>query len=276
MKPRNIKRKAFTLVEILIVICVISILFVVLVSRVDFATDKARMTGVQNDMHTIQYAIHQVALEEGKLVEDLNLLASKLNKNLDTDLMVRVEGNMLKTNATDPWGNEYQLRYNKAVNNKGQLQILSSGPDERYDTDDDVVLAVICSSSASGTNVVVKDNLTIDEIIKEDGTLPNQPAVPGHTCSFNKQVQAVGFLKTAGNCTTQAVYFYSCECGAIGTATFTGSVDPSTHTTNVTYNYNQLSEDQHTKVTVCECRATLNTTVESHQFVNNKCTSCGF
>ena len=156
MKPRNIKRKAFTLVEILIVICVISILFVVLVSRVDFATDKARMTGVQNDMHTIQYAIHQVALEKGELVDDLNLLASQLNENLDTELMVRVEGNMLKTHATDPWGNEYQLRYNKGAGNKGQLQIFSAGSDNDYSTQDDVVVAVVCSPSASGTNVVVK------------------------------------------------------------------------------------------------------------------------
>ena len=35
------QRKAFTLIEVLIVICVISVLFIVLASRVDFATDKA-------------------------------------------------------------------------------------------------------------------------------------------------------------------------------------------------------------------------------------------
>ena len=270
------QNKAFTLVELLIVIAVISLLFVVLISRVDFATDKARITGVQNDMHAIQYAIHQVALEDGQLVDDLSLLASKLNENLDTELMVRVEGNMLKTYDTDPWGNEYQLRYNKGTDNKGQVQMLSAGPDNHYGTQDDIVVAVVCSITASGTNVVVKDNLTIDEIIKEDGTIPNQPAVPEHTCSFNQQIQAAGFLKTAGNCTTQAVYFYSCECGAVGTATFTGSVDPSTHTTNVTYNYNYLNADNHTKVTVCQCSVTLDTATETHNFINDVCDDCGF
>ena len=268
--------RAFTLVELLIVIAVVSILFVVLVSRVDFATDKARTTGVQNDMHAIQYAIHQVAIEKGELIDDLNLLASQLNENLDSELMVRVEGNMLKTNATDPWGNEYQLRYNKGANNKGQLQIFSAGADNDYSTQDDVVVAVVCSPSASGTNVVVKNDLTIDETIREDGTIPNQPAVPEHTCSFNQQKQAAGFLKTAGNCTTQAVYFYSCECGAVGTATFTGSVDPSTHTTNVTYNYNQLNADNHTKVTVCQCSVILDTATETHNFINDVCDDCGF
>ena len=271
------QNKAFTLVELLIVIAVISLLFVVLISRVDFATDKARITGVQNDMHAIQYAIHQVALEDGQLVDDLSLLASKLNENLDTELMVRVEGNMLKTHATDPWGNEYQLRYNKAVNNKGQLQILSSGPDERYDTDDDVVLAVICSSSASGTNVVVKDNLTIDEIIKEDGTLPNQPEAPEHVCSFSRRVQSAQFLKTAGNCQFEAIYFYSCECGAVGTATFTGSKNPSEHVANPTIVYNSYNDEQHTKVTTCVgCNVVLDTANINHTFNNNKCTDCNY
>ncbi len=44
MKNKNTKRKAFTLVELLIVIAIIGILFIVLVSKVDFATDKAKNT----------------------------------------------------------------------------------------------------------------------------------------------------------------------------------------------------------------------------------------
>ena len=41
------KKKAFTLVELLVVIAIIGILFIVLVSKVDFATDKAKAIGVQ-------------------------------------------------------------------------------------------------------------------------------------------------------------------------------------------------------------------------------------
>ena len=277
MKPRIQKRKAFTLVEILIVICVITILFVVLVSRVDFATDKARQAGVQNDMHAIQYAIHQVALEKGELVDDLNLLASLLNENLDTELMVRVEGNMLKTHATDPWGNEYQLRYNKGIDNKGQLQVFSAGPDSNYSTNDDTVIAIVCSPSASGTNVIVKEDLSTNEIIKEDGTLPNQPVAPEHVCSFNRQVQASNFLNTAGNCQFEATYFYSCSCGQKGTATFMGSKDPNTHVSNPSINYNSYNDEQHTKVTTCVgCNVVLDTSNINHTFNNSKCTDCNY
>ena len=272
---RFAKRKAFTLVELLIVIAVIGILFIVLVSRVDFATDKARITGAQNDIHTIQYAVHQVAIEDGQLVDDLSRLAFNLNKNLDTELVVRVEGNMLKTHATDPWGNEYQLRYNNGADNKGQVQILSAGPDQKYVTEDDIIVAIICKISASGTDVVVKNDVASNEIIRENGTLPNQPEAPGHVCSFNRRIQSTQFLKTAGNCKTESIYFYSCECGAIGTATFTGSKNPSEHVANPTITYNSYNDEQHTTVTTCVgCNIVLNTNNETHTFNNNVCTKC--
>ena len=57
------KRKAFTLIELLIVIAIIGILFVVLISKVDFATDKAKATGVQTDFRTFQMAFDTVAKE---------------------------------------------------------------------------------------------------------------------------------------------------------------------------------------------------------------------
>ena len=61
MKKMN--KKAFTLIELLIVIAIIGILFVVLVSKVDFATDKAKATGVQTDFRSFQVAFEQVAKE---------------------------------------------------------------------------------------------------------------------------------------------------------------------------------------------------------------------
>lgn len=56
-------RKAFTLVELLIVIAIIGILFIVLVSKIDFASDRAKVTGVQTDFRSFQVAFEQVARE---------------------------------------------------------------------------------------------------------------------------------------------------------------------------------------------------------------------
>ena len=58
------KRKAFTLIELLIVIAIIGILFIVLVSKVDFATDKAKATGVQTDFRSFQMALETVSKEK--------------------------------------------------------------------------------------------------------------------------------------------------------------------------------------------------------------------
>lgn len=60
---KNIKKKSFTLIELLIVIVVIGILFVVLVSSVNMAIDKAKTAGVQTDFRSFQYAVEQVARE---------------------------------------------------------------------------------------------------------------------------------------------------------------------------------------------------------------------
>ena len=56
-------KRAFTLIELLIVIAIIGILFVVLVSKVDFATDKAKATGVQTDFRSFQMAFETVSKE---------------------------------------------------------------------------------------------------------------------------------------------------------------------------------------------------------------------
>ena len=66
-KKRKIKRKAFTLVELLIVIAIIGILFIVLISKVDFATNKSKATGVQTDFRSFQVAIETVAKEHAGL-----------------------------------------------------------------------------------------------------------------------------------------------------------------------------------------------------------------
>ena len=62
-KQLNNKKKAFTLIELLIVIAIIGILFIVLVSKVDFATDKAKASGVQTDFRSFQMALDTVAKE---------------------------------------------------------------------------------------------------------------------------------------------------------------------------------------------------------------------
>lgn len=63
MQKQKINKRAFTLIEVLIVIAIIAILFVVVFTTMDTAVDKAKIAGVQNDFRSYQLAIEAVALE---------------------------------------------------------------------------------------------------------------------------------------------------------------------------------------------------------------------
>ena len=60
---KHVNKQAFTLIELLIVIAIIGILFVVLVSSVGGMIGKAKISGVQTDFRSYQYAVEQVARE---------------------------------------------------------------------------------------------------------------------------------------------------------------------------------------------------------------------
>ena len=147
-------KKAFTLVELLVVIAIIGILFVVLISKVDFATDKAKTAGVQTDFRSYQMAMKMVGMEQQGFTNDMNKLAAQLNKNLDPKLQVAVESGNLVTDAKDPWGTEYQFTYGEPANTRGEIVVRSAGPDLTYNTDDDIIIVSRYEFGVNGGGVV--------------------------------------------------------------------------------------------------------------------------
>lgn len=84
----------------------------------DFATDKAKATGIQTDFRSYQVAIETVARENAGLSvlvdEDAEgeakyaALESALNKNLDPKLHVEIDADgKISTEAKDPWKEQY-------------------------------------------------------------------------------------------------------------------------------------------------------------------------
>ena len=263
------KTKAFTLVELLVVIVVIGILFIVLVSRVDFAADEAKKTGVQVDMQALQHAAHTVALKNGYISGDMDQLVKSLNKYLDSELKVAKDGNVLSTSATDPWGTNYQIRYSKPANTNGQLQFLSAGPDKTFVTQDDIVTAVLCTVNDGRTDIIVKQEVSLDEIIDPS----EQPSE--HICIYNQAVATLAYRSFEGNCQFPSTYFYSCVCGGKGLNTFEGEKDSSKHA-NTSTRLEQLNADNHVVVTYCtnsQCNATISTLQQPHS--NNEVCDCG-
>ena len=165
---KNTKKKAFTLIELLIVIAIIGILFIVLVSKVDFATDKAKTSGVQTDFRSFQMGFETVArenagfdcliLETDEGTADYSLLEETLNKNLDPKMQVSIdeEGTITMKNGTlDPWKNEYHGYFIMGFghSNMGTLVIQSDGADLTPNTDDDIYMTVAYGIDNNGAEV---------------------------------------------------------------------------------------------------------------------------
>ena len=180
MKNRNIKR-AFTLVEVLIVIVIIGILFVVLVSKVDFSVSEAKEMSVTTDFLAYQLAMEQVCIKEKQLPSDMNVLRDKLNKYLEYDLMVNVQDGKLICTREDPWGQVYEFDYARSGGNLGKLTVRSSGSDKIFDTDDDLLAFVEYRNTPYGYKVVKGDqNSSVTDLPNGGGGggSPIDPAVP--------------------------------------------------------------------------------------------------
>ena len=142
------QRKAFTLIELLIVIAIIGILFIVLVSKVDFATDKAKETGVQTDFRSFQMAFETVARENAGFSElvdtDYDVLEMAINRNLDNKLKINIDadGNItMVNNANDPWKNVYHGVYLSNNNglDRGAVVIYSDGANLIFGTSVNII-----------------------------------------------------------------------------------------------------------------------------------------
>ena len=180
MKNRNMK-KAFTLVEVLIVIVIIGILFIVLVSKVDFSVSEAKEMSVTTDFLAYQLAMEQVCIKEKQLPSDMNVLRDKLNKYLEYDLLVAVQDGQLICDREDPWGNHYQFDYNRSGGNLGKLTVTSAGGDKAFGTDDDLYTYVEYKNTPYGYKVIKGDhNSSPSELPNQGGggSTPVTPAEP--------------------------------------------------------------------------------------------------
>ena len=152
--PRVTKR-AFTLVEILIVVAVIGILFVTLVPRIDFAGDKARETGVKTDFRSFELAAEQILRENAGLGDYSNVSAlcgdNGINLYLDKALQFTTSGASATSGTCakeDQWNQAYTIQMIKptgtGVNpNNGAIMLISNAKDSLLNEDADNYALVV-------------------------------------------------------------------------------------------------------------------------------------
>lgn len=170
---KNKKKKAFTLVEILIVVAVIGILFVALVPRIDFAGDKARETGVKNDFRSYELAAEQLLRENAGLADftDVEDLCGDNGINLYLDKAMQFDGTSGESNKEDQWNQPYSIQIVKPASgnpNNGAIIFVSNGKDSLISEDaDNYALGVVfIDGQIESATVGFSSNIEADSITK--------------------------------------------------------------------------------------------------------------
>ena len=124
-------RRAFTLVEMLLVVTIIGILAALVIPKIVGRSEQARTTAAHADISSIKTALDAFEVDNGFYPKSLtDLVQSPSNaKNWHGPYLDKV--------PTDPWGNNY-VYYNPGKHNANSFDLLSIGPDAKEGTDDDV------------------------------------------------------------------------------------------------------------------------------------------
>ena len=125
------RRRAFTLVEMLLVITIIGILAALVVPKMVGRSEQARQAAAHADISSIKTALDAFEVDNGYYPSSLqDLLQQPSNaKNW--------HGPYLDNVPQDPWGNPYIYTF-PGRHNANSYDLMSVGPDGKAGTDDDI------------------------------------------------------------------------------------------------------------------------------------------
>jgi general secretion pathway protein G len=128
-RMRQARQRAFTLVELLLVLAILAILAGIVLPKVAGRTEQARITAAGQDISSFKTALSMYEVDNGFFPKGQNGLA---------DLMVRPngapnwKGPYLDKDKLpqDPWGKPYQYKF-PGTHNPSGYDIFSMGPNGR-------------------------------------------------------------------------------------------------------------------------------------------------
>jgi general secretion pathway protein G len=124
-------RRAFTLVEILLVMTIISILAAIVIPKMVGRSEQARQTAVRADISSIKTALDAFEVDNGYYPKSLQDLIQQPSNAKNW------HGPYLENFPQDPCGNPYVYTY-PGRHNANSYDLMSVGPDGKAGTDDDI------------------------------------------------------------------------------------------------------------------------------------------
>ncbi|QQE11301.1 type II secretion system major pseudopilin GspG [Planctomycetota bacterium] len=135
-KNKNIKNRAFSLIELLLVLVILAALTAIVAPKFTNRSKQARVTASQADIANIELAIDSFEIDTGALPSSNDGLDALVNEPSGT---LNWNGPYLKRGVPkDPWGNEY-IYVQPGKENDNGYDLYSAGPDGQQNSDDDIV-----------------------------------------------------------------------------------------------------------------------------------------
>ncbi len=126
-RPRPLRHRGFTLIEIMVVIVILGILAALVVPRVLERPDEARVVAARNDVAAIAQALKLYRLDNQRYPTTEQGLAALVARPTQAPLPINWKPNgYLERLPKDPWGHPYQY-LNPGL--RGEIDVFSLGAD---------------------------------------------------------------------------------------------------------------------------------------------------
>ena len=135
LPARRAAQRAFTLIELLLVLVILGVLAAIVVPKFSGRTEQARVTAATSQIATFGTALDAFEVDTGAYPKGKSGLADLVSPPRDA---LGWKGPYLKNDIPlDPWGNPYIYEC-PGKNNPTGYDIMSMGPDGRAGTEDDI------------------------------------------------------------------------------------------------------------------------------------------
>jgi general secretion pathway protein G len=130
----GLKARAFTLVELLLVLVILGTLAAIVLPKFTGTTQRSRVTATQTQIATFKTALNAFEVDMGYYPKSLMELIQQPRNATQNWHGPYLESDVI---PKDPWGNDYTYSF-PGKHNPSSYDVSSAGPDGQAGTDDDI------------------------------------------------------------------------------------------------------------------------------------------